>query len=76
MADPGYCFEHDDRPARTEFHEEALSFLPPGPECRFTLDDGTTVVRGPGLWPAAALSAAVAAALVVARLGPRPARSS
>lgn len=76
MIDPQYCFERDERPAATQFHEEALSLVPPGPECRFTLADGTTVTRGPGPWPAASLAAAVAAAVLVLRLAGSRASSS
>ena len=68
MIDQRYCFEHEARPANTAFHEETLSFFPPGPECRFSLDDGSEVVVGPGWWPAMSLMAALIAALVVPRV--------
>ena len=71
MMDPRYCFEHEERPADTFFHEETLGFFPPGPVCRFTLADGTDVVAGPGWWPAVAATVALISAVVVVRIWPR-----
>lgn len=69
MVDPEYCVTHPRRPRATRFHEERLALFPPGPECRFTLEDGTVVVAGPGWWPAATLAVAVGAAVIVLRIG-------
>ena len=69
MAHPDYCIDHPHRPPSTESHEERLSLLPPGPECRFLLASGETVVEGPGWIPALVAVASVAAALVPLRTG-------
>lgn len=68
MIDMRYCFEHERRPHNTSFHEETLSFLPPGPECRFTLENGREVIAGPGWWPAISLAIALLASVLVLRL--------
>lgn len=71
MIDPDYCFDHPHRPADTSFHEERLSLLPPGPECRFTRQSGETVVEGPGWSPAIVAVASIAIGLTVPRLSRR-----
>ena len=68
MIDQRYCFDHESRPATTSFHEETLSLFPPGPECRFTLEDGSQVVAGPGWWPGIAAILAVLAGLMALSL--------
>ena len=65
MVNPHYCFTHEERPATTSFHEERLRFFPPGPECEFTLEDGTIVVARPGWWPAMVTFLSIAVALIV-----------
>ena len=64
MAHPDYCVDHPHRPPATESHEERLSLLPPGPECRFLLAGGETVVEGPGWIPALVAVASIATGLV------------
>jgi hypothetical protein len=72
MVDQGYCFDHPERPSTTSFHEETLGLFPPGPVCRFTLEDGSVVVRGPGWWPATSAALAIAAGIIVLRAWPSP----
>lgn len=70
MIDEDYCFDHPDRPPQTISHEETLSFLPPGPVCTFSAEGGSTVVAGPGWWPAIAAGAGVVAGVGALRLSP------
>lgn len=75
MLNGGYCFEHADRPVDAEYHEEELSFLPPGPRCRYTTTDGEEVSVGPGVAPAAIAASSLGAAILVLRI-PRRARGT
>lgn len=68
MAHPDYCVDHPHRPPATESHEERLSLLPPGPECRFFLASGETIVEGPGWIPALVAVFSVATALIPLRI--------
>lgn len=67
MLDPGYCFDHPDRPASATSHEEMLSFVPPGPVCAYDTPGGSVRV-GPGWWPAVAAAGAVVAGVASFRL--------
>lgn len=65
MLDLDYCVRHPHRPPRTQAHEERLSLVPPGPECRFMLESGETVVEGPGWTPALVALASIATPVLV-----------
>ena len=67
MVNPDYCVTHDDRPPDTSFHEESLSFVPPGPTCKFFLKDGTSKTAGPGWLPAVVLLVSLVVALATWR---------
>ena len=67
MLDGSYCFEHADRPVDAEYHEEELSFLPPGPRCRYTTSNEDEVAVGPGLAPAVVAGISLLVAIVVLR---------
>lgn len=67
MLDTDYCIDHPHRPKTTVSHDERLSFVPPGPECRFTTSGGETVVEGPGWMPAIVAAGSIGVALLVVR---------
>jgi hypothetical protein len=68
MIDSDYCFTHHSRPDTVLYHEEALSWFPPGPECRLTLENGSSRILSPGWWPTIAVTVSLLAAIGTLRV--------